>query len=409
MFIGKFYYMRGLALSLIVLFWTSVLPRVTNIPTQVENRQQPINTPIIPSIEIPTIPASEESIETQTKFTQTEAYFQVPTLRKMVTEEFTGTFEVVRYMNIVSRCMAKEAEFRQGHWAFYHTMSNAWIVWQDTLTKLFNHFNPAEKKGNFTFMRIRGRKVPQEAKEFLLSSLSESGLVDDNNEARGVLLSANLSLFGNTGLGSESSWRYFMKPKQHSEPNQSLYKDVMDEFGVSDVYIQELIALQKLFTTKQQTLLQIFVPKNLIDDIGYLAWATGIPAHQPSIDWVRTNIANRTYKGKAGKPGALWALAGLKDQFKTEQSKNPLFKEMISEVEKGYYSLNDYLNKYCSDPLNVPNMNYVQARLLFADDVLLNPTSGVMMFRHNEVDNKTMKEYENRLNAIVDKIISTKK
>ena len=167
--------------------------------------------------------------------------------------------------------------------------------------------------------------------------------------------------------------------------------------------------LVSLLKTKQQTLLQIFVPKEIVDDIGYLAWATGIPAHQKSIDWVRTNIKNRTYVGKKGKPGALWALAALKDKFKKEQERNPLFKEMLANVEDNQYSLNAYLKDYCNKPLEVPNMNYIQARLIFTDDILLNPASGVKMFRHTEIEHKKMKAYESRLNEIIQQIIAEKK
>jgi hypothetical protein len=163
--------------------------------------------------------------------------------------------------------------------------------------------------------------------------------------------------------------------------------------------------LVDLLKTKQQALLQVFVPKDIVDDIGYLAWATGIPAHQPSIDWVK----NSGFRGKAGKPGALWALAALKDTFKKEQEKNPLFKEMLETVEKGGYSLNAYLKRYCNEPTNLSNMNYVQARLIFSDDVLLNPTSGVKMFRHSAVEHKQMKEYNKRLDALIKEIIATKK
>lgn len=343
-------------------------------------------------------------------FTQTEAYFQIPDLREFVTKEFTGSFEVVRYMDVVSRVLTNEAEFRKTHWAFYHTMSNDWTVWQDVLTKLYNHFNPSAQKKNdeFVFFRIKGQKRPQQAKSFLLTSLREYGLVDDNNEAAGILLSTNLSLFGNTGLGSESSWRYFMKEKEHSMPTEERYAEIMDEFDLPHTYIKELMELGKLLETKQQTLVQIFVPKNMIDEVGYLAWATGIPAHQATIDWVRDNVAKRIFKGRAGKPGALWALLAIKDKFKKEQEKNPLFKEMLENIEKGDYSLNAYLNLFCNKPWDLPNINYVQARLLFAEDILLNPESGVKMFRHTEVNYRKKRTYERRLDEIIGKIIAAK-
>lgn len=342
------------------------------------------------------------------RFTQTEGYFQVPALRNLVTDTFGGSFEPVKHMDIISRVMAKEAQLKNSHWAFYHALSNVWMVPQDLYTMLDRSLNPStQKEGNFTFLRFDDESGPQ-AKEFLMSELKKNGLIDDNGEARGLLLSTNLSLFGNTGFKSESTWRYFMKEKQHTTPDRSMYEKIMDKFGLGYKYVDEIMELVDLLRAKEQTLLQIFVPKEDVDDIGYLAWATGIPAHEDTIGWVRTNVKNKTYKGKKGKPGALWALADLKNKFKKEQERNPLFKDLVKTVEEGDYSLNSFLKIYCNKPWELPNLNYVQARLIFSNDILLNPSSGVKMYRYTTIDRNKMSEYQKRLNALVKKIVADK-
>jgi len=169
------------------------------------------------------------------------------------------------------------------------------------------------------------------------------------------------------------------------------------------------MGLVDLLQAKEQTLYQIFVPKDDVDDIGYLAWATGIPAHEDTIDWVRTNIKNKVYRGKKGKPGALWALADLKSKFKKQQESNPLFKDLIQSVEAGDYSLNSFLKIYCNKPWELPNLNYVQARLIFSKEVLLNPESGVKMYRYDTISRNKKKEYKNRLKNIVNKMVADKK
>jgi len=159
---------------------------------------------------------------------------------------------------------------------------------------------------------------------------------------------------------------------------------------------------------KAQTLIQIFVPKEVIDDIGYLAWATGIPAHEDTIAWVRTNVKNKVYRGKEGRVGALWALEDLKNKFKKQQEKNPLFKELIDTVEKGDYSLDAFLKIYCNKPweLSMQHLNYVQARLIFSNEILLNPKSGVKMYRYTTIDRNKMAKYQKRLDEMVDKIVA---
>ena len=260
----------------------------------------------------------------------------------------------------------------------------------------------------FVFLRAKGPSKLK-AKEFLVKELRAHGLVDDQNEAQGMLLSTNIALFGNAGFENEATWTYFMEEKSHVELERSYYEAIMDEFGLSYTYIDELMGLVKVLPSKHESLLQIFVPKNIVDDIAYLAWITGIPAYGEVIDWVRTNVKRKKYKGEPGKSGNMMALAALKDKFKKEQEKNPLFKEMLENIEKGDYSINAYLKIYCNKPEDLHGINYAQARLLLTDDILLNPASGVKIFRYTDVDHKSMEKYEERLDQIIQKIVASKK
>ncbi len=92
-----------------------------------------------------------------------------------------------------------------------------------------------------------------------------------------MLLSTNITSFGNAGFENEATWTYFMEEKSHVELERSYYEAIMDEFGLSYTYIDELMGFDGVFL-KHESLLQIFVPKNIVDDIAYLAWITGIPA-----------------------------------------------------------------------------------------------------------------------------------
>lgn len=344
--------------------------------------------------------------QSHTTFTQTEAYFQVPKLRTLVTETFHSDFEPVKHMDIVSSVMVKEAELRDTHWAFYHGTTNVWTLWQDAYAELFSHFNPSVDIGDadFIFLRTQGYES-KKAKDFVVRALREQGLIDDNGELKAILLSVHLSLFGGSTFSGESTWKYAMMAKSHAQPKREDYESIMDEFGLPYTYIDELMDLSKLLEMQQQTLLQIFVPKNIVDDISYLAWTKGIPAHQGTIDAVK----NSKLKGKGGKTGAVRTLEMLKHKFKKEQEKNPLFKEMLEVAEKGGFSVDAYLNRYCNDPMSLSDLDEVQARLIFTDDFLLNPSSGVKMFRYTGLGHEQMKEYKKRLNAIIKQIFAEKR
>lgn len=371
-------------------------------------------TPTTPPIQPATPPAVQRQpmkavplVKKHEKLTQTQAYFQIPKLKDLVLSKFSGEYEPVKHMDLVSRVMAKEAEYRDTHWAFYHGTINMWSVWQDTYTELFNHFNPSlaqEGDADFIFLRTRG-KASVKAQDFLVGALKEHGLVDDRGELKAVLLSTHLSLFGGTSFKGESTWMYVMEAKSHAAPDRAFFESMMDEFGVSHQYIDQLIALTDFIHTEQQSLLQIFVPKNIVDDMSYLAWTTGIPAHQGSIDWVK----NSKIKAAKGESSAVTRLTILKDIFKREQKDNKLFREMLEVAEKGGFSVDAYLTRYCNNPEGLSNMDEVQARLIFTDDILLNPASGVKMFRHTGMKHDVVKEYKKRLGEIITKIVATKK
>ena len=314
-------------------------------------------------------------------------------------------------MGVVSRMMAKEAELKKTHWAFYHGIINEWTVWQDTLTKLSHHFNPstAKKDGDFIFLRTKGGGVNQPTKEFLVSQLQENGLVDDNNETKGLLLSTNLSPFGNTGFEGESTWRSFIHAHSHTEPTRELYKKIMDQFQLPDTYINELMALVPMLHSRHEALLQVFIPKTIVDETAYLSWVTGIPAYDEIISWVRNNVKDKKYRSGHGKTGEMRALESLKRDFKKEQEKNKVFRDLLQSVERGDYSVNGYLNIYCNKPWELPGLNYTQVRLILTNDMLLNPQSGIKMFRYNEINNEQQEKYEQRLDEIIKKIIAAKR
>lgn len=340
-------------------------------------------------------------------YTQTQAHLQLNKVRELIQEKYKN--DVVPYFDVISRVITKEVEFKNSHWAFYHGTSQKWMVWQDVLTKLTNHFKPSNaKEGQFVFLRT---KAPEglshiKAKEFLVKELRAHGLIDDQNEDQGMLLSTNLALFGNVGFLNEATWSYFIQEQSHAVLDRSFYESIMNEFGLSHTYIDELMGLVNMLPSKHESLLQIFIPKNIVDDVAYLAWVTGIPAHDEVIDWVRTNVKKKKYKAEPGKSPNMMALASLKGRFKKEQENNPLFKEMLEAIEKGDYSINAYLKIYCNKPEELHGANYAQARLLLTDDILLNPRSGVLIFRHTDVDHRSMEKYEERLDQIIQKILA---
>jgi hypothetical protein len=147
-------------------------------------------------------------------------------------------------------------------------------------------------------------------------------------------------------------------------------------------------------------LIQIFVPKYLVDKIGYLSWIRGIPAHEGTMQWVKRGVKDKLY------PKTEQALNALTQVFKHEQESNVLFRDMVHHVQAGDFKLNEFLHVYRNNPEKIQNINDVMARLIITSDVLLNPHSGVKMLRYGTASADQNKKYIQRLNEIFNKIIS---
>jgi hypothetical protein len=353
-------------------------------------------------------PVDVQRQTTSDRFTQTEAFLQLRRTRDLLEKESSSRF--IPYLNIISDCLVKEQDLKASHYAFYHATGNEWRLAQDLYTQLYARQNPGKTVGEtFTFLRFKNLSE-RNAKEFLVNELKKNGLVDDTGKLGAILLSVNLSLFGNIGWPTSCTWEYFLKEMGHKVPDRKIYEKMMDKFGLSHgkKHIDELLSLVKLYDTKENTLLQIFVPQDTIDDIGYLSWSKGMPMHEESIDWIKDYKKRKSLTKKDGKHPTVLAMEELAHRFKKEKESNPLFKDLMESVKDGDFSVDAFLKVYRNTPWKVSNINNTQVRLIFSPDVLLNPASGVQFYRYSTVSKKRLSEYLKRLNEIVDKIIAEK-
>lgn len=334
------------------------------------------------------------------KFTQSEAHMSLPEIKKLIAKNY----DLKPYDKFIAAILSNEKKYKDGYYVFYHGTDNVWRLPQDLYTQLYAYFNPLGYRAtkDFTFLRFEDEYGPSSAQEFLVTELKKSGLINDHGKMGAILLSVNLALFGNVGVPSECTWEYFIKSRGHANPSRATYEKIMDKFGLTHKYIDQLMSLVKLYDTKEQTIVQIFIPKNKIDQIGYLSWIKGIPAHKETMDWVKRSVKNKKY------PKTQPAIVDLTETFKYEQEINPIFKNLMERVEAGDFSLDDFLHIYRNNPEKIVDINDVMARLIFTPDVLLNPDSGVKFFRFSTATPERLQLYHQRLNEVVDKIIAEK-
>lgn len=360
-------------------------------------------------------------------YTQSEAHLQLDEVKKQMAEfslyaegtilkpgevkvEKTPNEIVTPYLNIVAAALNKEVELKKTHYVFYHAATNEWRVPQDLYKLLYAYYNPLKPVKDFVFMRFTDMPTIT-AKDYLSEHVEEFGGINDNVRAeRTKMISVNLSLFGSVGFAGECSWNYFVMNKSHSWPLDSNYQEVLDAFELSYDAKQlesEANELGKMLVdaTSEQIYYQIFIPKEKVDDIAWLAWVIGFPAHPKSMDLVLKSIGNKPLVGSVTGP----AVKKLMKRFKKEGEDNPLYKELLDSVENGDFGVDAFLKVYCNTPWKLEHPNDTQARLLITNDLMLNPQSGVKFFTYVTTPQDVQEAYLKKVEALAKKIIDQNK
>jgi hypothetical protein len=347
--------------------------------------------------------------KTSNRFTQTTAHLQTKFVIDVMKKESSSRY--IPYLNIIFDCLVKEQDLKNSHYVFYHTTANEYRLAHDVYNRLYTLKHPNQRIEDFVSLRFTELKQfgQQSPRDFLLNELKEHGIVNnDRGDLGGLLLSVNLSLFGNIDWPSSSSWDYFLnKGLDQRIPTRKDYEAMMTEFGLTHTYIEELMSLTKIYDTDQNTLLQIFIPQNKVDQIGYLAWSLGMPKHDKSIAWVNKHIKKTSGSIGSGADRKN-ALMDLAKQFKKNQE-DPLFKDLIESAKTGDFSLNAFLKGYCNTPWKIEDLDHAQARLIFTPNGLLNPAADIQFYRYSTASPEQLRAYSKRLNEIMNKIFAESK
>ncbi|HSC25098.1 MAG TPA: hypothetical protein VLB80_02675 [Candidatus Babeliales bacterium] len=313
---------------------------------------------------------------------------------------------VTPYLNIVAAALNKEVELKNSHYVFYNGTSNGWRVPQDLYKGLYAHYNPQISVKDFTFVRFSD--LPSiKAQDYLREHLVEyAGINDNAQEVRDVLISTNFALFGNVGSPGECTWNYFIEPKSHKWPFPQNYKQVIDSFDVTynfDELIKETGELSDMLShaSSEQTLLQFCIPQDKVDDVAYLAWILGFPAHPKSMTLMEERMADKPRVGHfTGK-----AVKSVMKQFKRDEN-NPIYKELIQAADNGDFGISGFMDVFRNDPFAIKNANELQARLLITKDIVQNPASGVKIFSYFTTPQDIQDAYLKKLDTLVSKIIA---
>lgn len=221
--------------------------------------------------------------------TQTEAYLAIPQLKSR------WQYELEDHASLINQIISREKEYASTHYIFYHGHSGDLRVAQDMLKELFILFNlPVHACNNFVFLRnwTKGCPQPDIATFFEYVKQNHYGtdrIHDHSQDFRPFLLSVSPCLFSNRYDCGECTFTYFTQNWCHTSVCH-IIDELADAFGFYNPYIdRQLDACLKKFTGGQ--LLQICIPKDIVDTYVYASHPYGVPRPLPISNHLEQFIA----------------------------------------------------------------------------------------------------------------------
>ncbi|MCK4517407.1 hypothetical protein KAT92_01415, partial [Candidatus Babeliales bacterium] len=275
---------------------------------------------------------------------------------------------------IVEKALTQEDTLKEEFYVFYHGQKWQFRIVQDLLRKLSIRLR-GYSQGDFSefcYLRVPGG-IFEDSNLKIMSDLFKQGEVmgesvdEDKPWFADRLLSVNLSLFGG-GFSSCLAWYYFTENDTcfgYGSNIKKLLGDVFACFSIAleetllEKYLNELLSLNETIKTKEGNLFQIFITKGEVNKYMYLSCILN------SHDADKIKIVDKA--------------------FDVSRLINSYFYRPVSEVR-----FND--------------LDYFQGRILLNNYFMLNPRSGVKIFRYTTVNQKDVEKYEEKLDKLIDDI-----
>ena len=328
----------------------------------------------------------------------TDVHLSFAQLKNIVDREWEEFF--VSHFDLVDTILERERAHADDYYVFYHAQSKEFRVVQDFIREIFEYIQVSEELRSFLFMRFWGDMPDSvDANNFIdeKDTVYNPGNWNDHQpEIAKQLLSVNLSLFGNCHKIAdwECTFDYFMTSRSVMFAKAET-KNVLDEiftyFGFNKKYIADVRDLNKIIDTKEGSLFQIFIPWPIVDRCAYLSHEGGVPFRIALPECMFDDAKQRHQ-----------SISPILSKYRLGQSyidslkNDPEFKN--NAIKRGLAP--EDIQKYL-----VNNFDELQARLIFSNDMLLNPYSGVKIYRYATIPDKSMAQFNKRLKDITHNII----
>lgn len=294
--------------------------------------------------------------------TATESHF------KIMKDNWIVTNAQKNHQALIDSVVAKEREYSETHYVFYHGQRAEHYILQDFLKQLYQFISIHAPLKDFEFLRPWHDAVQYvDANTYIDSyeKLNTFGWNDCTPKLKKEMMCVNLALMGNATYAGECTWHYFINNCNAGPVNiQFILEGIFSEFNLDKNYIPKLLDLFKKVPLKHGLLQQIFVPREKVDGCVYLSHDYGTPY------------------------------------------RFPILADLFDLVKKRHRSISAVLDYYQNSPEKISKIDLLQARFLFSQDILLNPDSGVKVFRYSANDLGDTGNYQKDLQDLMQQIVT---
>lgn len=345
-------------------------------------------------------------------YTQSQAHLMVPAVREKVSADPFGFAESKA---IIKTIFERERTYNRTHCVFYTAIPKMHLF-QDVTRELYKRKFGAVgelKKDAFQFVRYSYNSqlfnTYKDIPDMLEKNISAYGIIDDASSVRNMLLSTNIALFGNAGFQGESTWRFFNTPQEWVQVDKKYLEDCIKSFGYSTHLIDKLMRLNELLKDKHgnmgSDLFQIFVPEDKVNQVGYLSWRYGIPYDEAYLTAV---LKSQGFSLSITNDDIKKVLANFIKQYQAgDRTVNGIAQGLLAKIRntspsEDQFNLEPFLFTYRTNPNSIAKMiNYAQARLLITNSMLLNPQSGILIYRYSKIAPDVEAHYKRELERII--------
>lgn len=315
--------------------------------------------------------------------------------------------------SIIRSIIAREEQYDSDYYVFY-TAVPYMRLFQDIAGLLHEHIQ-SKPLDDFFFLRFDAQnplyKKYAQVVDFMKDTIAQYCIIDDriSNDIKALLLSTNITLFGNADLMGESTWQFFNIPQPWAVLNKVFIQPMLAEAGFDNSAVDEFLKHADLLKNDADIvpadLMQIFIPKKIANTFAYISWTRGIPFDQAYIAGLcamlgyQPPLVEQVFKlenlptAKSIKEFMIDVESACKNNNQPLQS---LAQKLVQNVSQGSF----YVSQFYDNPQSPEIAQYYdryQARILMTKTGMLNPASGIKMFRYSTLTATQEQEYMQKL------------